>query len=416
MGEDGDSMKTGLKRQFWKAASAWFGIFLLLVLAVSCFWSKKAGETVTKEGNRLVLLNEIEQLTTDEEGNNPAKEELESLRAMLRQKSAEEQAEQLKWAGFFYAASAFLFLAAGLLYVYLKILRPFYKLERYADEIAKGNLDISLEYERTNFFGVFTWAFDHMRKEILTARKHEAEAVRENKMIIAALSHDIKTPLASIRAYAEGLEAGLEADYEQRERYLGVIIRKCDEVSRLVNDLTLHSLSELERLEIKEQNIHIKELVEKTLRDLEYPDVFLVEPIPDIVLAADEKRLEQALLNLLENAKKYAGSRVEIRAVLRVENDERKEPSTIAPAYEEAARENKYEIHVRDYGPGILPEDMPFVTRKFYRGKNVQEEPGSGLGLYIVSYIMERMKGGLDLVNHADGLEAVLWLPVPELR
>mgnify|MGYP002508613846 CR=1 FL=1 len=51
---------------------------------------------------------------------------------------------------------------------------------------------------------------------------------------------------------------------------------------------------------------------------------------------------------------------------------------------------------------------MPFVTRKFYRGKNVQDEPGSGLALYIVSYIMERMKGGLVLENHEDGLEAKL--------
>ncbi len=212
----------------------------------------------------------------------------------------------------------------------------------------------------------------------------------ENKTIIATLSHDIKTPLASIRAYAEGLEASLEADYEQRERYLGVMIRKCDEVSRLVNDLVLHSLSELERLEMREQKVSMRVLLEETIRDLEYQDVILERPVPDAIVSADKKRLEQALLNLLENARKYAGSRVEIRGV---------------------REKDRYEIHVRDYGGGILPEDMPFVTRKFYRGKNVQEKPGSGLGLYIVTYIMERMKGGLILNNHADGLEAVLWLP-----
>lgn len=390
-GKDCDSVKTGLKRQFWKAASVWLGIFILLILTVIILVEKKAGTAGAEEGNRLVLLNEIEQLTTDEEGKNPAEEELERLKTMLRQNSAEGQAEQFKRAGLFCAVAAFLFLAAGFLFLYFKILRPFYKLEQYADEIAKGNLDISLEYERSNFFGAFTWAFDHMRKEILTARKHEAEAIRENKTIIATLSHDIKTPLASVRAYAEALEACLEADFEQRERYLGVIIRKCDEVSRLVNDLVLHSLSELERLEIKEQKVSSRKLIEETLRDLEYPDVILLEPIPDSVLAADEKRLAQALLNLLENAEKYAKSRIEIRAV---------------------QEEERYEIHVRDYGPGILPEDMPFVTRKFYRGKNVLEEPGSGLGLYIVSYIMERMQGGLLLESHEDGLEAVLWLPV----
>lgn len=384
-------METGLKKQFLKAVLVWFGLFLLISFTTLYLLGKKAEEAGTREGNRLVLLNEIEQLTTDEEGGNPAGKELEMLRTELLQEKVTGQTAYLKRAGVFYIVLAFLFLAAGMMYVYCKILRPFYKLESYADEIAKGNFDISLEYERTNFFGAFTWAFDHMRKEILTARKNEAEAIQENKTIIAALSHDIKTPLASIRAYAEGLEAGLEADYEQRERYLGVIIRKCDEVSRLVNDLVLHSLSELERLEIKEQKVSMRKLLEETLRDLEYPDMLLLDPVPDVMLTADEKRLAQALLNLLENAKKYAKSRVEVRAVQEKE---------------------RYEIHVRDYGPGILPEDMPFVTRKFYRGKNVSEEPGSGLGLYIVSYIMEKMKGGLVLENRADGLEAVLWLPV----
>lgn len=380
-----------MRKQFAKMASAYLCFFILIAFAVSYFLGRRVVETGMEAGNRLVLLNEIEQLTTDSEGINPAEDEFRILKEALQKESVEGQAAYIGRVGFFNACLTLLFVSGGLLYIYVKILRPFYKLESYAEEIAKGNFDNALEYERTNFFGAFTWAFDHMRKEIITARKNEAEAVRENKTIIATLSHDIKTPLASIRAYAEGLEASLEADYEQRERYLGVIMRKCDEVSRLVNDLVLHSLSELERLEIKEQNVSIRELLLKTMQDLEYPDVSLLEPVPDAVLVVDEKRLVQALLNLLENAKKYAkGSRVEVLA--RQEGE-------------------RYEIHVRDYGTGIMPEDMPFVTRKFYRGKNVQDEPGSGLGLYIVSYIMERMKGGMVLENHEDGLEAVLWLP-----
>ena len=67
-------MKTGLKRQFWKAASVWLGIFILLILTVIIFVEKKAGTAGAEEGNRLVLLNEIEQLTTDEEGKNPAED------------------------------------------------------------------------------------------------------------------------------------------------------------------------------------------------------------------------------------------------------------------------------------------------------------------------------------------------------
>ena len=67
-GKDCDSVKTGLKRQFWKAASVWLGIFILLILTVIILVEKKAGTAGAEEGNRLLLLNEIEPLTTDEEG------------------------------------------------------------------------------------------------------------------------------------------------------------------------------------------------------------------------------------------------------------------------------------------------------------------------------------------------------------
>ena len=101
--------------------------------------------------------------------------------------------------------------------------------------------------------------------------------------------------------------------------------------------------------------------------------------------------MAQVLENLLNNAKKYApGNEISVWA----------EDGT-----------QRYEIHVRDHGKGIPPEDMPFVLEKFYRGKNIGTAPGSGLGLYIVKYIMERQYGGIALENHSDGLEAVVWLP-----
>ena len=349
-------------------------------------------EKSTGSENGLVLLNEIEQLTMDENGDNPAQEQVERLRELLRQETVGIHAQSLRRSIMLLICTGAVCLMFVLFYLYYEIVRPFCKLEIYAEQIAGGNLDVSLEYERTNFFGAFTWAFDHMRKEILTARKNEAQAVSENKTIIAALSHDIKTPIASIRAYAEGLEANLDTDYEMRERYVQVIMRKCDEVTRLVNDLVLHSLSELERLEIRAQRVSMRKVIEETLQDLEYPYAAICEPLPDAQLYIDEKRMAQVLLNVLENARKYAPeARIEIRAAFEGE---------------------RYEIHIRDYGSGICPEDMPFVTRKFYRGRNVGNQPGSGLGLYIVDYIMKRMDGGMTVSGHEDGVEVLLWLPV----
>ena len=380
-----------MKKEFLKTAFLILCAFVVTVGAGIFYLGKNMTKTSSEAENELVLLNEIEQLTMDEDGHNPAQDNIEKLRIQMQKESSGEQTAMIKQTavlGLCFVICCLLFVFA---YLYRKIIRPFEKMENYAQQIAGGDFSQSLEYERTNFFGAFTWAFDHMRKEIMTARKNEAQALSENKTIIAALSHDIKTPIASIRAYAEGLEANLDADYEKRERYLEVIMRKCDEVSRLVNDLVLHSLSQLEQLEIKEQSVSIKTVLEETVRDFEYPDIIVKEPVPDEMLAVDEKRMAQAIVNVLENARKYAPeSKIEITAF---------------------SVNERYEIHIRDYGKGILPEDMPFITNKFYRGKNVEDKPGSGLGLYIVDYIMERMHGGMSLENHADGLEVVLWLP-----
>lgn len=368
-------------------------IIILWTVLLLCFWG---GFTVLLEKsikqesteNSLVILNEIEKLTADEDGNSPVSEQIDTLKTELEMQSVEGQKRYIRQISVVGMLLLLVYIAGIFLYLYLKIIRPFHKLEVYAEQIAKGDLDIELKYERTNFFGAFTWAFDHMRKEIQYARDNEEKAIKENKTIIAALSHDIKTPIASIRAYAEGLEANLSADYEQRERYLQVIMKKCDEVTKLTNDLVLHSLSELESLEIKEQELELGQVLEQTICDLENKCVILRQPVPLGKVLADEKRVVQVIENLLNNAQKYApGAKVEVWA---------------------ERLDGQYEIHVRDYGEGIPPQDMPFVFEKFYRGKNVEGKTGSGLGLYIVKYIMNRMNGEVRLINGNDGLEAVL--------
>lgn len=380
-----------MKKQFVKTALIILCLFIVMAAGGMIYLEKSMVRKGAGTENGLVLLNEIEQLTMDENGNNPAHDHVKRLRELMRQETAQVHTQTLRRSIVLVTCIAAVCLASALLYLYHKIVRPFCKLEAYAERVARGDLEVSLEYERTNFFGAFTWAFDHMRKEIAAARKNEAQAISENKTIIASLSHDIKTPIASIRAYAEGLEANLDTDYEMRERYLQVIMRKCDEVTRLVNDLVLHSLSELERLEIKTRRASMREVIEDTLQDLEYPYVVVCKPLPDAQLFIDERRMAQVIMNVLENARKYApGSRIEIWAV---------------------SEEESYELHIRDHGAGICPEDMPFVTRKFYRGKNAGGQPGSGLGLYIVDYIMEQMGGDMIISNHADGLEVILRLP-----
>lgn len=369
-------------------------LFFTILLLVGCvgihvYFRGKADLAGAGENN-LVLLNEIEKLTSDEEGDSPAKAQIEKLRVQLGNGANNGYIRENREIIAHFCLFT-LYTAALLFYLYRKILKPFSELEQYAGQIAKGNLNVELNYQRTNFFGAFTWAFDHMRQEIIRTREREQTAVTENKTIIAALSHDIKTPIASIRAYAEGLEAGLEADYEQRQRYLSVIMKKCDEVTRLTNDLVLHSLSELESLEIHLKRQELGALYEEIVRDLEDKNVSAKRPFVRGEAAVDERRLAQVVENLLGNARKYApGTRIDVWT---------------------ERHDFRYEFHVRDHGSGISPEDMPFVFDKFYRGRNVSEQPGSGLGLYIVKYITNQMDGDLELISRSDGLEAVVWIP-----
>lgn len=251
-----------------------------------------------------------------------------------------------------------------------------------------------LKYERCNYFGAFTWAFDSMRKEIIKARAAEREAVENNKTVIATLSHDIKTPVASIRAYAEGLAAHMDTTPEKRMKFAEVIIRKCDEVSALTNDLFLHALSDMDKLEMNMHEVKLCAFMRKAVAELisDMDSVRLYLPDSEWVISADEKRLMQLTENILNNAAKYGKMPVDI-TIRQKDND-------------------TVEINFKDYGNGMKDEDIPFALDKFYRGKNSADKPGAGLGLYIVKYITNKMNGEVRLYNHVDGLEVVVELPV----
>lgn len=363
---------------------------VLIIVAAGIFYVSEMQKNSRDSGSeQLVAVNEIEQLVKLGEYEK------------LSEKTA-ELSESIRSAQTVPEASGGVFVMCGLCiifcisvfgYVYLKILRPFEKLKIFAEKISEGNFDIPLDYERSNYFGEFTWAFDSMRREIKKARSCEREAVENNKTVIATLSHDIKTPVASIRAYAEGLEANLDGTPEKRGKYLGVIMKKCDEVSRLTNDLLLHSLSDMDKLRVIPERVELCGFMENAVNEIaaENKDVHFRKPYFAAEVNADKNRLMQITENLINNARKYAKTDIEVFITL---------------------SEVNVQMHFRDFGNGIPDEDMPFIFDKFYRGKNCQDEQGSGLGLYIVKYITEQMNGEILLHNHKDGLEATVILPL----
>ena len=346
-----------------------------------------------------VMINEtahLAELLKENPGDSEALARLGSVVAEMESHNAAPiAADSMVMVLFISCVACVLFAACVLFYCRLRIIKPFSRLERFAGEVAKGNLDFPLEVHRTNIFGAFTWAFDIMRTELLISRENEEAAKRENKTLIATISHDIKTPVSSIRAYAEGLRGGMGTTQERRERYLDMIIKKSDEVAKLTNDLFLHALSDMEKLQLEIKEHSAKALIGEILDPFfaEYGDLLRVtNGVPDAVVIADEKRLAQVFGNVISNAAKYApGSDIELSFKL---------------------EQNRLVCQIRDFGPGIPPGDMPFIWNRFYRGANSSGVAGSGLGLFIVKYITKKSGGSVRLENSGEGLAVVVSLVV----
>ena len=354
--------------------SIFFIIVIVVVTVIFGIYEHNLNSNSTIN-NQIVDINEIEQLYKN--GNSElASKKLTDLQEYLRS----TRSKSVDYSSLITISSiSILFIVAVFAYIYYSILRPFDKLKGFASEISKGNFDLPLEYERGNYFGDFTWAFDSMRQEITKARICEKEAIENNKTVIASLSHDIKTPIASIMAYAEALEANMDDTYEKRVEYTNVIIRKSEEVKKLTDDLFLHSVSDMDRISYREEKVDLLDVIKTSANDFKANSkINFKTNINSAFIKGDKERLFQVFENLINNSIKYANTNIDINLE---ENN------------------NNYIVNIKDYGPGIDDKDLPFIFEKFYRGNNAIGIQGTGLGLYIVKYMMEKMNGNIEVIN-----------------
>lgn len=270
--------------------------------------------------------------------------------------------------------------------VYLSFIQPFHKLQKFSAEIAKGNLDIPLRMNKHNFFGAFTESFDIMREELKRAKESEYIANVSKKELVAELSHDIKTPVATIKAVCEVLQMK-EKEQDTIEK-VNVIAGKAEMIDTLIGNMFHATLEELEVLKI-EPGEKSSLLVEEMILELKYyGEIVFENHIPECLLYFDELRLKQVVDNIINNSYKYAGTKVYVRFL---EN------------------RNGMQICIRDEGKGMSEEELSLVTEKFYRGSNTKGKSGSGLGLYLAKNFMEAMKGGLECYNQ-DGFVVNLFI------
>lgn len=276
-------------------------------------------------------------------------------------------------------------------YIYLKrrVIDPFYKLKGFAVRIAGGNLDTPLDMDKGNVFGPFTESFDIMRDELKASRDREQQAVKSRKELVAQLSHDIKTPVASIKAMSDVLS--LTAD-EETKVTISQISNKADQIDALISNLFHATLEELEQLEVKPEDVDSTDIVQM-VREADYLKKVNVLDIKQAVVTADRLRLNQVINNIIFNSYKYADK--EINVTSRFDNGN-----------------NMLLIEIADKGPGVPEEELEIITQKFKRGSNSKGSDGSGLGLYISSYLMKKMDGSLTPRNKEDGFAVEIGLKI----
>ena len=281
------------------------------------------------------------------------------------------------------AISAIWFLGMVLfVYFYMGYVRPFHKLKNFAGEVARGNLDMPLSMTKSNYFGVFTESFDIMREELRRAKENEYKANVSKKELVAELSHDIKTPIATIKAACEVIEVksaksegigGLELHDKVQ-----LIEKKADVVEQLINNMFHATLEELEVLKVEPQE-ELSTCIDEMFKELQvYGNIHIENQIPQCLLWMDKLRMVQVIDNIVNNAMKYAKTDVHI-------------------SYSQG--DNGILIRIMDDGPGVPEEDLAKVSEKFYRGSNVAGENGSGLGLYLTKMFMEKMEGQMNCYN-----------------
>lgn len=260
--------------------------------------------------------------------------------------------------------------------VYVRMIRPFHKLQFFSKQVAKGNLDFPLPATKHQYFGAFTESFDLMREELKRAKESEYQANKSKKELMAELSHDIKTPIATIQAACEVMQVR-EENPDTLDK-IALINKKAKTIHSLVNNLFQATLEELTVLKVEpleESSLCINDM----FSDLEYySELKMHGELPECLVYMDKLRLQQVIDNCLNNAWKYAGTMVEVY-------------------FHEL--EDGIRIQMRDSGNGVLEDELPLILEKFYRGSNAKGKDGSGLGLYLAKTFMEQMNGDMQCYN-----------------
>ena len=268
---------------------------------------------------------------------------------------------------------------------------PMRKLRKAVKTITEGNLACEVKEDYEEELGGLCRDFENMRIHLKEAIDDKMRYDRDTKELISNISHDLKTPLTTIKGYVEGILDGVEDSPDKMDRYLKTVYNKANDMERLIGELTLYSKIDTNEIPYNFIKINVKayfdDCAEEIRTELESRNFVLtyLNYVPDdVCLIADPEQLYRVINNIISNSIKYNNK---ARGVINIR-----------------VREEKEYIHleIEDNGQGVSPEEAGRIFERFYRtdASRNSRTGGSGIGLSIVKKIVEAHGGTIWAVSN----------------
>lgn len=275
-----------------------------------------------------------------------------------------------------------LFLTAAMLtiWIYRSLITPVKKLQLATNNIKDGNLDFTLEEDGDDEMGELCRNFEEMRQRLKDNVEEKVSDEKENRMLISNIAHDLKTPITAIKGYAEGLIDGVADTPEKQEKYIRTIYNKANEMDTLINELTLYSKIDTNRIPYNFTKLNVddyfNDCIEEIGLDLEAKNIGLAYfnyADENTIVIADPEQLRRVINNIIGNSMKYLD----------------KQKGLINIRIKDVG--DFIQIEIEDNGRGIAAKDLPYIFDRFYRADASRNSAtgGSGIGLSIVKKIIE---------------------------
>ncbi|MGI5901440.1 MAG: sensor histidine kinase [Desulfitobacteriia bacterium] len=284
---------------------------------------------------------------------------------------------------------------------YNSIITPLNNLQKAALEIGNGNLNVQIAEEGDQEIQSLCRGLELMRIKLKESIHNQLKYEDNRKLLVSSISHDLKTPVTSIKGYVEGILDGVATTPEKTEKYLRTIYQKAEQMDQMIDDLLIYAKLDLKQLPFDFQRTDLRQYIETYLNqvrpELEQQGIILsFENLSKPALVQlDRERMQRVLDNILDNSKKHLD----------------KLPPKISIILRET--HTSITIEIKDNGSGIKDRDLPHVFDRFYRADESRGRiKGSGLGLAIAKQIVEGHQGKIWAVGHQrEGTSIMISLP-----